>query len=86
MKLNKAEIWNKAAEKHGTNPVNSEVISLEEARNLGIISDGKLKIFVIQFCPHWGMVQWQHTSLWSCGSWFESRCPSLTHPHLRTIF
>lgn len=23
------------------------------------------------------MVQWQHTSLWSCGSWFESRCPSL---------
>ncbi|HRJ75189.1 MAG TPA: hypothetical protein PLX90_04280, partial [Anaerolineales bacterium] len=22
--------------------------------------------------------QWQHTSLWSCGSWFESRYPSHT--------
>ncbi len=24
----------------------------------------------------WGVVQGQHTSLWSCGSWFESRRPS----------
>jgi hypothetical protein len=38
------------------------------------------KKIVIQSCPHWGMVQWQHTSLWSCGSWFESRCPSQTFP------
>jgi hypothetical protein len=26
---------------------------------------------------YWGMVQWQHTGLWSRGSWFESRCPGL---------
>ncbi len=25
----------------------------------------------------WGVVQWQHTRLWICGSWFESRRPSL---------
>ncbi len=42
MKPNKADdFWNEAAQKHGTNPVNSEVISLEEAGKLGIISDGK---------------------------------------------
>ena len=27
--------------------------------------------------PLWGVVQWQHTRLWICGSWFESRRPSL---------
>lgn len=40
---NADDFWNEAAQKHSTNPVNSEVISLEEARNLGIISDGKQK-------------------------------------------
>jgi CheY-like chemotaxis protein len=36
------DFWNQAAEKHGSKPVNSEVISLEEARKLGLIpGDGK---------------------------------------------
>ncbi len=37
---NADDFWNQAAEKHGKKPANSEVISLEEARKLGIISDG----------------------------------------------
>ena len=36
------DFWSQAAEKHGNKPVNSEVISLEEARKLGLIpGDGK---------------------------------------------
>jgi hypothetical protein len=36
------DFWSQAAEKHGNKPVNSEVISLEEARKLGIVpGDGK---------------------------------------------
>jgi hypothetical protein len=36
------DFWNQAAEKHGSKPVNSEVISLEEARKLGLVpGDGK---------------------------------------------
>ncbi len=36
------DFWNQAAEKHGNKPVNSEVISLEDARKLGLIpGDGK---------------------------------------------
>ena len=36
------DFWNQAAEKHGSKPANSEVISLEEARKLGLIpGDGK---------------------------------------------
>ena len=31
------DFWNQAAEKHGSKPVNSEVISLEEARKLGLV-------------------------------------------------
>jgi len=36
---NADDFWNQAAEEHGKKPANSEVISLEEARKLGIISD-----------------------------------------------
>ena len=36
------DFWNQAAEKHGSKPVNSDVISLEEARKLGLVpGDGK---------------------------------------------
>ena len=36
------DFWSQAAEKHGNKPVNSEVMSLEEARKLGLIpGDGK---------------------------------------------
>lgn len=36
------DFWSQAAEKHGSRPVNSDVISLEEARKLGLIpGDGK---------------------------------------------
>lgn len=36
------DFWNQAAEKHGSKPASSEVISLEEARKLGLIpGDGK---------------------------------------------
>lgn len=36
------DFWNQAAEKHGSKPASSEVISLEEARRLGLIpGDGK---------------------------------------------
>ena len=36
------DFWSQAAEKHGGKPVNSEVISLEEARKLGLLpGDGK---------------------------------------------
>jgi CheY-like chemotaxis protein len=36
------DFWNQAAEKHGSKPANSDVISLEEARKLGLIpGDGK---------------------------------------------
>lgn len=38
---NTDDFWDQAAEKHGNKPANSEVISLEEARKLGIIPDGK---------------------------------------------
>jgi hypothetical protein len=38
---NADDFWNQAAEKHGNKPANPEVISLEEARKLGIITDGK---------------------------------------------
>ena len=34
------DFWSQAAEKHGSKPANSDVISLEDARKLGIISDG----------------------------------------------
>lgn len=37
---NADDFWDQAAEKHGKKPATSEVISLEEARKLGIISDG----------------------------------------------
>ncbi len=30
------DFWSQAAEKHGSKPVNSEVMSLEEARKLGL--------------------------------------------------
>lgn len=35
------DFWDQAAEKHGSKPATPEVISLEEARKLGIFSDGK---------------------------------------------
>jgi len=36
------DFWSQAAEKHGSKPANSEVISLEEARKLGLLpGDGK---------------------------------------------
>jgi len=36
------DFWSQAAEKHGSKPANSEVISLEEARKLGLVpGDGK---------------------------------------------
>jgi CheY-like chemotaxis protein len=36
------DFWNQAAEKHGNKPISSDVISLEEARKLGLIpGDGK---------------------------------------------
>lgn len=35
------DFWNAAAEKNANKPVNSEVISMEEARKLGLISDDK---------------------------------------------
>ncbi|MCE9645550.1 MAG: response regulator [Chloroflexi bacterium] len=36
------DFWNQAAQKHGNKPVNSDVISLEEARKLGLIpGEGK---------------------------------------------
>ncbi|MDO9301770.1 MAG: response regulator [Anaerolineales bacterium] len=36
------DFWSQAAEKHGSKPANSEVISLEEARKLGLVPrDGK---------------------------------------------
>jgi hypothetical protein len=39
---NMDDFWSQAAEKHGSKPVNSEVISLEEARKLGLVpGDGK---------------------------------------------
>ena len=39
---NMDDFWDQAAEKHGSKPVNSEVISLEEARKLGLVpGDGK---------------------------------------------
>lgn len=38
---NADDFWSQAAEKHGNKPATPEVISLEEARKLGIISDGK---------------------------------------------
>ncbi|MBK8428685.1 MAG: hypothetical protein IPL27_23265 [Lewinellaceae bacterium] len=37
---NADDFWNQAAEEHGKKPASAEVISLEEARKLGIISDG----------------------------------------------
>ncbi|WKZ36970.1 MAG: response regulator [Anaerolineales bacterium] len=38
---NADDFWDEAAEKHGNKPLNSDVISLEEARKLGIIPGGK---------------------------------------------
>lgn len=35
---NMDDFWSQAAEKHGSKPANSEVISLEEARKLGLVS------------------------------------------------
>lgn len=36
------DFWNQAAQEHGKKPINSEVISLEEARKLGLVpGDGK---------------------------------------------
>ncbi|GAB4547608.1 MAG: hypothetical protein Fur002_23740 [Anaerolineales bacterium] len=35
------DFWNQAAEQHGSKPANSNVISLEEARKRGLISDEK---------------------------------------------
>ena len=36
------DFWNQAAEKHGSKPVTEDVISLEEARKLGLVpEDGK---------------------------------------------
>jgi hypothetical protein len=37
---NADDFWNQAAEEHGKKPASAEVISLEEARKLGIIPDG----------------------------------------------
>jgi len=37
---NADDFWNQAAEEHGKKPANSEVISLEEARKLGLIPGG----------------------------------------------
>ncbi len=37
---NADDFWNQAAEEHGKKPASAEVISLEEARKLGIITDG----------------------------------------------
>ncbi|MDD2922378.1 MAG: response regulator [Anaerolineales bacterium] len=37
--VNADDFWNQAVEKHGSKPVNSEVISLEEARKLGLLPD-----------------------------------------------
>jgi CheY-like chemotaxis protein len=34
------DFWNEAAQKHGNKPINSEVMSLEEARKLGLLPDG----------------------------------------------
>ncbi|MDP1548027.1 MAG: response regulator [Anaerolineales bacterium] len=34
------DFWNEAAQKHGNKPASSEVMSLEEARKLGILPDG----------------------------------------------
>jgi CheY-like chemotaxis protein len=36
---NADDFWNQAAEKHGHKPINADVISLEEARKLGLLSD-----------------------------------------------
>ena len=36
---NTDDFWNQAAQEHGKKPVNPEVISLEDARKLGLISD-----------------------------------------------
>lgn len=38
---NADDFWNQAAEEHGKKPASAEVISMEEARKLGIITDGK---------------------------------------------
>jgi CheY-like chemotaxis protein len=38
---NADDFWNQAAEEHGRKPASAEVISMEEARKLGIITDGK---------------------------------------------
>jgi two-component system, response regulator, stage 0 sporulation protein F len=38
---NPDDFWNEAAQKHANKPLSSEVISLEEARKLGILSDGE---------------------------------------------
>jgi hypothetical protein len=36
------DFWSQAAEKHGSKPTSNEVISLEEARKLGLLpGDGK---------------------------------------------
>ena len=37
---NADDFWNQAAEEHGKKPASDEVISLEEARKLGIIPGG----------------------------------------------
>ncbi|MBM4425696.1 MAG: hypothetical protein FJ031_00510 [Chloroflexi bacterium] len=34
------DFWNEAAQKHGNKPISSEVMSLEEARKLGLLPDG----------------------------------------------
>jgi hypothetical protein len=36
---NADDFWNQAAEKHGSKPLNSDVISLEEARKMGLLPD-----------------------------------------------
>ena len=39
---NMDDFWNQAAEKHGNKPASKEVISLEDARKLGLLpGDGK---------------------------------------------
>ncbi|HRQ23415.1 MAG TPA: hypothetical protein PLF42_08330, partial [Anaerolineales bacterium] len=38
---NPDDFWTEAAQKHANKPLNSEVISLEEARKLGILPDGE---------------------------------------------
>ena len=38
---NTDDFWNEAAQKHANKSVNPEVISLEEARKLGIIPGGQ---------------------------------------------